>query len=267
MGVYDGYYLYSDMDGTLLDDDKRVSEENRAAIHSFVEQGGRFGLATGRVPSILRSVENDLPINAPCILYNGGGLYDLSTRTFLAKHPLLYDLAAEVISCVISSRANACVQVFTDLAIFEVNANQRDDPQTVLEQIPIRTVPLERIEGTIIKLLIAHETADLNEIHAAVRLAPFFPQLTVFRSSDHYLEIVASNVNKGSALSDVRSRCDNVKKILAIGDYNNDLEMVRYADIGAAPANAIDEVKSAADIVLPADNNHHCVAQFLNTVL
>ena len=44
MGVYDGYYLYSDMDGTLLDDDKRVSEENRAAIRSFVEQGGRFVL-------------------------------------------------------------------------------------------------------------------------------------------------------------------------------------------------------------------------------
>ena len=267
MGVYDGYYLYSDMDGTLLDDDKRVSEENRAAIRSFVEQGGRFGLATGRVPSILCSAENDLPINAPCILYNGGGLYDLSTQTFLAKHPLPYDLAAEIVSCVIASRANACVQVFTDLAIFEVNANQRDDPQTVLEQIPIRTGAFACIEGSILKLLIAHETADLSEIHAAVRSASFFPELNVFRSSDHYLEIVASNVNKGSALSDVRSRCDNVKKILAIGDYNNDLEMVRYADIGAAPANAIDEVKSAADIVLPVDNNHHCVARFLETVL
>ena len=267
MGVYDGYYLYSDMDGTLLDDDKHVSEENRAAIRSFVEQGGRFGLATGRVPSILRSVEDDLPINAPCILYNGGGLYDLSNQTFLAKHPLPYDLAAKVVACVISSRANACVQVFTDLGIYEVNAAQRNDPQTVFEQIPIKAVPIERIDGAVLKLLIAHETADLNEIHAAVRNAPFFPQLTVFRSSDYYLEIVASNVSKGSALSDVRTRCGDVKKILAIGDYNNDLEMVRYADIGAAPANAIDEVKSIADIVLPEDNNHHCVARFLESVL
>ena len=65
----------------------------------------------------------------------------------------------------------------------------------------------------------------------------------------------------------MRTRCGDVKKILAIGDYNNDLEMVRYADIGAVPANAIDVVKSAADIVLPADNNHHCVARFLESVL
>lgn len=267
MGIYDGYYLYCDLDGTLLDEDKRVSAENRAAIQSFVEQGGHFGLATGRVPAILRSVEDHLPINAPCILYNGGGLYDLATREFLAKHPLDNDLAAEAISCVVSARSNACVQVFTDTGIYEVNADQRDDPQTVLEQIPVTSVPMEEVEGSVLKLLVAHETADISEIHAAVRNASFFNQITAFRSSDHYLEIVAQNVSKGSALSDVRTRCGDVKKILAIGDYNNDLEMVLRADIGAAPANAIAEVKSAADIVLPVDNNHHCVAHFLEAVL
>ena len=267
MGIYDGYYLYCDLDGTLLNEDKRVSEENSTAIHAFVEQGGRFGLATGRVPAILRSVEDNLPINAPCILYNGGGLYDLTSREFLAKHPLSYDLAAEAVACVVSARSDACVQIFTDSGIYEVNADQRDDPQTVLEQIPVTSVPMEQVEGSVLKLLIAHETADISEIHAAVRKAPFFDQLTAFRSSDNYLEIVALNVSKGSALSDVRARCGDVKKILAIGDYNNDLEMVLRADIGAAPANAIAEVKSAADIVLAVDNNHHCVARFLEAVL
>ena len=74
-------------------------------------------------------------------------------------------------------------------------------------------------------------------------------------------------MNLGTALEDVRARCGDVKKILAIGDYNNDLEMVALADIGGAPANAIDEVKAVADIVLSASNNESCVAEFLKRTL
>jgi hydroxymethylpyrimidine pyrophosphatase-like HAD family hydrolase len=74
-------------------------------------------------------------------------------------------------------------------------------------------------------------------------------------------------VHKGAALADVRARCGNVKKILAIGDYNNDLEMVQFANIGGAPANAIDEVKNVADIVLDVTNNESCIAAFLSRAL
>ncbi len=82
-----------------------------------------------------------------------------------------------------------------------------------------------------------------------------------------YLEFVSKGVCKGMALGDVRTRCENVQKILAVGDYENDLEMIALADIGAAPSNAIDAVKLAADIVLPVDNNQSAVAKFLEQVL
>jgi Cof subfamily protein (haloacid dehalogenase superfamily) len=267
MGAYDGYYLYCDLDGTLLDDDKRVSEENRAAIRSFVEQGGRFGVATGRVPLILGSVENHLPINAPCILYNGAGLYDLAARKFLAQHPIDLALAKQVTAAVTKTKFNACVQVFTDLAIYEVNPNQRDDPQTAIEQIPITSASIESIQDVVMKLLISHISAELDEIHAAVKQSAFYEDFTVVRTSDYYLEFVLAGVNKGAALADVRARCGDVKKILAIGDYNNDLEMVDLADIGGVPSNAIDAVKSVADIVLTASNNESCVARFLEAAL
>ena len=61
MGAFEGYYLYSDLDGTLFDDDKRVSEANRLAIETFVREGGRFGVATGRAPKIIGTIERDLP--------------------------------------------------------------------------------------------------------------------------------------------------------------------------------------------------------------
>ncbi|MDP3447043.1 MAG: Cof-type HAD-IIB family hydrolase [Eubacteriales bacterium] len=267
MGAFDGYYLYCDLDGTLFDDEKRVSAKNRAAIESFVSQGGRFGVATGRAPSIIGTIERDLPVNAPCILLNGAGLYDLAEKRFLAMHPLDQSLIGQVASCVTAAKHNACVQVFTVNSIYETNPAQRDDPQTVRERLPVTSAPLEQIGETTLKLLIAHTSENLDAIHVAVQQEPYIDMFSVFRTADWYLEFVAAGVNKGAALEDVRARCGNVKKILAIGDYNNDLEMVAFADIGGAPANAIDEVKAAADIVLTASNNESCVARFLESAL
>ena len=267
MGAYDGYYLYCDLDGTLLDDEKRVSDENREAILNFIRQGGRFGVATGRVPGIIGAVERDLPINAPCIFYNGAGLYDLSERKFLAMHPIDRDRTERVAERLMELNEQTCVQVFTDSSIYEINPEQRNDPQTVIERIQTRCEPFDQISGPLLKVLIAHTSDNLDTLHAALEQDGLFEGLSAFRTSSTYLEFVAEGINKGTTLADVRARCKDVKKILAIGDYNNDLEMVSLADIGGAPANAICEVKAAADIVLSADNNHSCVARFLEAAL
>ncbi|MBA4348308.1 MAG: hypothetical protein C0413_05625 [Clostridiales bacterium] len=267
MGAFEGYYLYCDLDGTLLDDEKRVSIENRSAIETFVREGGSFGVATGRAPSIIGAIERDLPVNAPCILLNGAGLYDLSEKYFLATHPIDRSLMERIARRAIEIKDNACVQVFTDRSIFEVNPNQRDDPQTAIESIPVVSRSIDEILEPALKLLITHNSQNLTEIQAEMMKEPYLDRVSVFRTSDWYLEFVTAGVNKGAALEDVRSRCGNVKKILAIGDYNNDLEMVAQADIGGAPTNAINDVKAAAEIVLDVSNNQSCVAHFLRQTL
>lgn len=267
MGAFEGYFLYCDLDGTLFDDEKRVSDRNRAAIETFVAQGGRFGVATGRAPSIIGTIERNLPVNAPCILLNGAGLYNLAEKQFLAAHYVDRAMMERLARLVVEVRENACVQVFTDTSIYETNPNQRDDPYTLMEHLPITSLPMEQIQEPALKLLIAHTSPDLDAIQAAVMREPYIDQFSVFRTADWYLEFVTAGVNKGSALEDVRARCGSVEKILAIGDYNNDLEMVSLADIGGAPVNAIDEVKAAADIVLKKSNNESCVAEFLKQAL
>ncbi|MCE5189795.1 MAG: HAD-IIB family hydrolase [Eubacteriales bacterium] len=267
MGACDGYYLYCDLDGTLLDDEKRISSENRSAILSFIEQGGHFGVATGRVPSLIGAVEHDLPVNAPCILFNGAGLYDLAGQKFLAMHPIDRDPIARATERLIALDRETCVQVFTDTAIYEINPDQRDDPQTVREQIPTLSLPFPCVSGPLLKVLVANASSELETLRSALEQDGMLSDISAFRSSDTYLELVAKGISKGTTLEDVRAHCGDVTKILAIGDYNNDLDMVSLADIGGAPANAIDEVKAAADIVLSVDNNHNCVARFLEAAL
>lgn len=267
MGAFDGYYLYCDLDGTLFDDEKHVSAENRKAIEQFIAQGGRFGIATGRAPSIIGGVERELTINAPCILLNGAGLYDLEQKRFLATHPIDRAIMEQLANRITQLRENACVQVFTESSIYETNPNQRDDPQTLIENLPIVSVPMDQIHGSALKLLIAHTSPNLDAIHAAVQDEPYMDQIAAFRTADWYLEFVKAGISKGTALEDLRAQDSGIKKILAIGDYNNDLEMISLADIGGAPSNAIDEVKAAADIVLSVSNNESCVARFLEAAL
>ncbi|HWQ98970.1 MAG TPA: HAD-IIB family hydrolase [Clostridia bacterium] len=267
MGAFEGYYLYSDLDGTLFDDEKQVSQQNRTAIETFVREGGRFGIATGRAPKIIGAIEHDLPVNAPCILLNGAGLYDLSRGKYLAKHEVNREIMERIVRRALAVRPDACIQVFSGHEIYETNPDQRDDPYSTMERFPVTKVPLEEIPENALKLLIAHTSHDLDAIHEAVMEVEGIEQFSVFRSCGWYLEFVSCEVNKGVALEDTRARCSDVKKILAIGDYNNDLEMVSLADIGGAPANAIPEVKSAAEIVLSVDNNQSCVAQFLKQAL
>ncbi len=267
MNAFSGYFLYCDLDGTLFDDEKCVSAENRAAIETFVREGGRFGVATGRAPSIIGTIERELPVNAPCILLNGAGLYDLSKKEFLAMHPLNRAQMERLADRVVALRRDACVQVFTERSIYETNPNQRDDPYTLIEGLPVVKIAMEDIRETALKLLISHTSPNLDVIQEAILQESVLDPFSVFRTSDWYLEFVSAGVNKGIALADVRLRCPDCKQILAIGDFNNDLEMVAAADIGGAPSNAIDEVKAVANIVLTQNNNQSCVAAFLKQTL
>ena len=95
-------------------------------------------------------------------------------------------------------------------------------------------------------------------------LRKYFPELSIARSSDSLLEIMAGGINKAEA---VKYLCD-LRKIpltstIAFGDNYNDLEMLEGAGIGVAMGNAKDEVKAKADFVCQSVENdgiyHYCV--------
>ena len=68
---FDGYVIVSDLDGTLLDNNKNISKENLEAINYFTENGGKFTVATGRVIEATEEYLSKIEINFPIIVYNG----------------------------------------------------------------------------------------------------------------------------------------------------------------------------------------------------
>ena len=83
MSKFKGILFVTDLDGTLLREDKTVSQKNIEAIKYFQEQGGIFTFVTGRIPEGARPVYNQVKPNAPCGCINGGGIYDFRTNELL----------------------------------------------------------------------------------------------------------------------------------------------------------------------------------------
>ena len=101
MKKFEGILFASDLDGTLLRDDKTLSEENLKAIEYFKENGGYFTVVTGRPAVIVGDIYNKIRPNAPMSCYNGGGIYDAGKKEFLWKNRK--DLMKRKIHCFITS--------------------------------------------------------------------------------------------------------------------------------------------------------------------
>ena len=88
------------------------------------------------------------------------------------------------------------------------------------------------------------------------------------KSADIFFEMIKEGITKGSALKKYRE-LDNFKgyTFVAAGDYNNDIEMLIEADLGAAPANAQPEVKAAADIVLKSTCDEGAIAELIDVII
>ena len=87
MGKFDGVLLVSDFDGTIYGSKYEIGERNRKALCTFMDQGGRFTVATGRAYRTFAEYMPTVPINAPIILSNGSNLYDFETGEMLQTQP------------------------------------------------------------------------------------------------------------------------------------------------------------------------------------
>lgn len=90
MGKFDDVLFFSDYDDTLYSHHLEVSAENKAAIRYFIQEGGRFSIATGRAHRTFtpQIAKEGLEFNAPVVLSNGAAIYDYSQDRYLVRTQL-----------------------------------------------------------------------------------------------------------------------------------------------------------------------------------
>lgn len=266
MALFDGVLLVSDVDATLLDKQKNIPPRNLAAIERFQSLGGAFTIATGRTHLTCDAIAQRAGVNAPVIVYNGGGVYDRETKSFLWRRMLDRDALIAPFRELMARHPGIGVEVNAGDAALMVNPNAPIDPNVLRGNFPYRRADIAESPAQWFKIMLnAPKKSLLQAIEPEARqlLAPFLAKgCTLTYSGETYLELLPAS--KGTALEALaRLRGFARENIIAVGDYDNDLEMIRWAGLGVAVENAQESVRAAADrIVCTSDDG--AIAQIID---
>jgi len=251
--------IVTDMDDTLLMDDRSIGEGTKRVIARCREKGIQFILASGRAPASLRPFVKQLDIGSPYICCNGAQTLDGRTHEMLVDLQFTYEQALE------------CARFFESRGMY---AQYYEDEQfcynrtgVFAEQYAASTMltgrlvgPLDKaLKGPTAKLLGVDTPERIRELREEAK-AYFGDRVTVTTSKPYFIEMNPPAATKGAALE----RLPGVEKetTLAFGDSFNDLSMLTWAKYGVAMANACEEVKAAVKLIcLP--NQEQGVARFI----
>ena len=253
----------TDLDGTLLTTDKRISDEDLSAIARYRRLGGHFGIATGRpIQTTVRYLEK-LPCDIPLILYNGCIVYDhCKDKILYASY--LPEISKTILTDVRESFPNISPEIFTfkDQYYFIMNDAERWH-QNILGIGYTRLDSHLMITEPWCKMLFADEPEVITRLEEYVKKYDG-KGVRFVRSCPKFLEVLPLDASKGAAL-DIAVSLAGYRSLFvaAAGDYDNDIELLKAADISFCPANSQDCVKAEADVVLENSNDGGAVAEAL----
>ena len=238
-----------DVDGTLVDRERRISARNAKALVAARQRGIRLTLASGRSFESITPFAKAIGVDAPLILYNGCRLQDFPSKRILEDHRLPLIQAQRALKLLPRFDLHVNLYIYDRVFIREVTeaakASMKKDNVTA-EPVGDLLVFLKE-DPT--KLLLIGEPRLLERFRREY-LEDMTSPPELVNSEPDYLEILPAGVSKGQALISLCSRLDILpQEVVAFGDGLNDLEMLKWAGLGVAMGNAHPELKAAAGYV------------------
>jgi Cof subfamily protein (haloacid dehalogenase superfamily) len=241
--------LISDVDGTLVTDDKNLTLRTKAAVEALHSAGIAFGLISSRPPRGLHMLIDCLAIATPIACFNGGVLVT-PEGSLIKQHLLPPSVARRAVDIINAAGAQPWVFTSQDWLLHDPCW-----PYVGLEERTIQVPPtvVERFEPglqTAIKIVgVSPDFALLAKLEKDARTA-LGERATVARSQQYYLDITHPLANKGDALSELARMVGvPLAEIAVIGDGANDVSMFKRSGLSIAMGNASHEVLGAADFL------------------
>ena len=250
---YEGYLIATDFDGTLAGPGAVISRENSLAIRHFQENGGMFTIASGRIPSFLSKYSDSFVANAPLICTNGTVICAADEPRILHYMPFQDDV-------------EDFVRYLFSLDKVERMLLSGIDEDRLWQEIHQPGVSVEsyfEIPKPWCRILVHQSPEDTLYLKEDLSLR-FSDRYCFARSYPMGLEITVKGSGKGPCLRWIRQYLgDQIHTTIGVGDYENDISLIRDADIGYAVENAIDECKAVADRIT-VSNKEHAIARIID---
>ncbi|MBC2102871.1 HAD family phosphatase [Listeria marthii] len=269
-----------DIDGTLLNDDKKISTETKKALITAQQNGVKLILASGRPTTGMHLYAEQLEMekyHGLLVSYNGAKVVDCQTKEELFNQALT---VAEG-KAVLEHMKNFEVKVMIDKDdymyvndVFDCYVSYKGEEINIIQyesrggnfKLCEKDDLAAFLDYRISKILTAGDPAYMQENYQAM-MAPFKDSLNCVFTADFYFEFTAQGIDKAKALDTVLTPMGiSPENIIAFGDGHNDITMVEYAGTGIAMSNAVPELKAAASSIT-LSNNEDGIAHVLNSLI
>ena len=262
--------LVLDLDGTLTNNKKEITENTLLALKRAQQQGLKIVLASGRPTYGVAPIANQLELDrygGYILSFNGAEIIDWKTKRVLRKDlldtrylPYIYRVARE--------RDFTIATYIDNFVVSEDTGNEYVHKMALHNAMKIRPVDnfLKAIDRPISKCLIVGNAERLALLEKELQ-AQLTGKINVYRSEPFFLELVPNGIDKANALVTLLYELHIMNEdIVAVGDGFNDLSMIKYAGLGVAMGNAQPIVKEHADYITLSNENDgvvHVIEKFI----
>lgn len=264
----------SDLDGTLLNSKREISDYSKNVINNLVNEGLEFTVATARTPGTVVEILEGLHIKKAISLMNGVFLYDLYKKEYLKVRSIEKELVREVL-CILNKFKKDCfvygiknnhlyvyhksLELNFDKIYFE---ERKNSIYKTFEVVKSYDEALENLD--VVNFMILDSKEAIEEIYAEISKIEgvntgYYKD--VYDELCYFIEIHSDKASKERSVNDLKQMY-NVDKVICFGDNMNDLPMFKVADEKYAMKNAVDGLKEYATDIIES-NDHDGVAVFL----
>jgi Cof subfamily protein (haloacid dehalogenase superfamily) len=241
--------VLSDVDGTLVTEDKVLTPRAQSAVKALRQEGIGFAITSGRPPRGMAMLFDRLELDTPVAAFNGG-LFVTRDLAILAQRTVPADVARQAVDLLRRHGLDAWVYCGNDWFITKASAPHVEREARTVKFEPTVVADFDGVLDRVAKIVgVSDDLERVQRCEADARIA-FDGRATAARSQPYYIDITNRNANKG-AVVEFLSRHMGVPtdEIATIGDQENDVLMFERSGLSIAMGNATDDVKAKASAV------------------
>ena len=247
--------VLSDVDGTLVTEEKVLTKQAQAAVRRLLDAGIRFAITSGRPPLGMAMLLDALRLDTPIAGFNGG-LFVAPDLSILEQKTLPDDVAAKAIELIRAHGLDAWVYRGNDWLV-----GKADAPHVAHEAWTVKFEPkvvrdvAEKLDHVAKVVGVSDDFERVQRCEADAQ-ASFGQRATANRSQPYYLDVTHKDANKGAVVEFLSRQLKiPTAAIATIGDQPNDVLMFKRSGLSIAMGNASDQVKEQASVSTDSYND------------
>ncbi len=257
--------IISDIDGTLLNSEHEIPKGNLEALKKATNMGMPVVLCSGRSKQSVQQITDLLGLDQEHTYgagYHGSVIFNSKTNEIVKNYKINKNLIKDILE--LTKGYDFTYLIHDDDDLYTFNANQHTKVYEERCGDVVREVKFEDLNDVVSKLIIMGTNEELVEFEKTIT-KDISNNCTHFFASGHLYEFIHEDASKGNAL---KFLCDklgiNQSETIGFGDNFNDMALVKEAGLGVAVANAVPDLKAAADYVTKRNNDESALEEVLN---